>query len=216
MKKVLIMAANGQISRLIEDRILSEKAFDEVELTLFLRDKNRLASLANNERVTLIEGSLDNYDAVKNAIKGQNLVFVGVVDHTDDNHQTKYVIEAMKETGVKRVVFTNILGIYDEVPGEFGRWNKQMVASGLELAKNSDKLLAESGLAYTTLRLPWLNDREIVYEITHKDETYFGVSGSRRSIADVVLRIIADPSFLVNDSVGIADPATEGKTRPVY
>ena len=216
MKKVLIMAANGQISRLVEERVLTEPEFSDVELTLFLRDKKRLAALEDNDRVTLIEGSLNNYADVKQAILGQNLVFVGVVDHTSDNHQTKYVIEALKETGVKRGVFTNILGIYDEVLGEFGRWNKEMVAPGLESAEISDKLLARSGLDYTTLRLPWLNDREVAYEITHKDETYLGVSGSRKSIADVVLRIIADPKFLVNDSVGIADPKTEGSDRPVY
>lgn len=121
MKKVLIMAANGQISRLVEERVLTEPEFSDVELTLFLRDKKRLAALEDNDRVTLIEGSLNNYADVKQAILGQNLVFVGVVDHTSDNHQTKYVIEALKETGVKRGVFTNILGIYDEVLGEFGR-----------------------------------------------------------------------------------------------
>ena len=189
MKKVLIMAANGQISRLVEERVLTEPEFADVELTLFLRDKKRLAALESNDRVTLIEGSLDNYADVKQAILGQDLVFVGVVDHTSDNHQTKYVIKAMKETGVER---------------------------DKKSAKNSDKLLASSGLAYTTLRLPWLNDREVAYEITHKDETYLGVSGSRKSIADVVLRIISDPKFLVNDSVGIADPKTEGSDRPVY
>lgn len=91
-----------------------------------------------------------------------------------------------------------------------------MVAPGLESAEISDKLLARSGLDYTTLRLSWLNDREVAYEITHKDETYLGVSGSRKSIADVVLRIIADPKFLVNDSVGIADPKTEGSERLAY
>lgn len=121
MKKVLIMAANGQISRLVEERVLTEPEFSDVELTLFLRDKKRLAALEDNDRVTLIEGSLNNYADVKQAILGQNLVFVGVVDHTSDNHQTKYVIEALKETGVKRGVFTNILGIYDEVLGEFRR-----------------------------------------------------------------------------------------------
>ena len=56
----------------------------------------------------------------------------------------------------------------------------------------------------------------MAYEITHKDETYLGVSGSRKSIADVVLRIIADPKFLVNDSVGIADPKTQRRERLVY
>ncbi|WP_316041800.1 NAD(P)H-binding protein [Limosilactobacillus fermentum] len=81
----------------------------------------------------------------------------------------------------------------------------------------ADQLLAESGLTYTTLRLPWPNDRpEVNYTLTHRHDQFVGVSGSRRSIADVVCRIIADPSLGTNDSLGIDDPTTEGATRPVY
>ncbi|MGL5898529.1 MAG: NAD(P)H-binding protein, partial [Lactobacillaceae bacterium] len=84
-------------------------------------------------------------------------------------------------------------------------------------AINSDKLLADSGLNYTTLRLPWLNDRdEIKYTITTRNEPYMGVSGSRKSIADVIVRIIADPSLYANNSIGIADPDTKNEIRPVY
>ncbi|MGR3741145.1 NAD(P)H-binding protein [Companilactobacillus sp. DQM5] len=215
-KKVLIMAANGQISRLIEQPLLMESKFNDVELTLFLRDKERLSNLKDNSRVTLIEGSLDDIDDVRAAVVDQDIVFVGVVDHTIDNHQTQNVVEAMKENNGGRVIYSNVLGIYDEVPGEFGRWNKEQIGSGLPSALRSDEILKESGLDYTTLRLPWLNDREVKYEITHADESYVGVSGSRRSIADVVLRIIENPEFLKNDSVGIADPTTQTETRPVY
>lgn len=215
-KNVLIMAANGQISQIVEQRVLEETQFSDVHLTLFLRDKARLSQLAHNDRVTLIEGSLDNAADIKAAVAGQDIVFVGVVDHTKDNHQTQYVVDAMKAAGVDRLIYTNVLGIYNEVPGEYGRWNQETIGSGLPSALRSDEIMATSGLTYTTLRLPWLNDREIKYEITHKDEPYLGVSGSRQSIADVVLRIIAEPSFLANDSVGIADPDTQGEDRPVY
>ena len=59
MKKVLIMAANGQISRLVEERVLTEPAFADVELTLFLRDKKRLAALESyfGSRSSLCRGS---------------------------------------------------------------------------------------------------------------------------------------------------------------
>ncbi|MDV7693766.1 NAD(P)H-binding protein [Pediococcus parvulus] len=215
--KLLIMAANGQIARIVEDRVLSESAFKDVELTLFLRNSSRLSNLANNSRVTVVEGSLDNENDVNKAVSGQDMVFVAVVDHTSNNAWTKNVIAAMKANNVQRVVFTNILGLYDEVPGEFGRWNRQSVMSGLPAAINSDKLLDESGLDYTTLRLPWLNDRdEVKYVVTHKNGQYNGVSGSRQSIADVVLKIVADPTFGSKDSLGIADPATQGSDRPVY
>ncbi|MFD1442069.1 NAD(P)H-binding protein [Lacticaseibacillus hegangensis] len=215
--KLLILAANGQIARIVEHRILTEPQFKDVELTLGLRRAERLARLADNPRVKVVETDLEDSASVSAAVAGQDLVFVAVVDHDADNAMTKNVIAAMQAHHVERVVFTNILGIYNEVPGEFGEWNLRQVQSGLDAAINSDRLLAASGLTYTTLRLPWLNDRDgVKYTVTTKSQPYNGVSGSRQSIADVVLKIVADPSYAANDSIGIADPDTQGRTRPVY
>lgn len=215
--ELLILAANGQIARIVIDRILKEAAFKDVALTLGLRNSQRLASLQDNDRVRVIETDLEDAQSISAAIAGQDMVFVAVVDHDADNAMTNNVIAGMKTQHVDRVIFTNILGLYNEVPGEFGAWNRQMVSAGLAAAINSDRLLAASGLTYTTLRLPWLNDRdEVNYTITHRNDSYEGVSGSRQSVADVVLRIVADPDFGANDSLGMADPATQGEVRPVY
>lgn len=212
---VLILGANGQIARIVEERILTESAFEDVLLTLGLRNPSRLQNLSGNSRVILSDVDLNRQDQVEAAMEGQDLVFVAAVDHDKQNRPTKNVIVAMKTTGVKRVVYTNILGLYNEVPGEFGRWNLAQVRSGLNAAITSDRLLADSGVDYTTLRLPWLNNRdEIKYEVTHKDETYVGVSGSRKSIADLILQIISDPTLYSKDSIGIADAATQGLNRP--
>ena len=214
---LLILAANGQIARIVEDRILKEKKFEDVRLTLGLRHADRLSALKDNPRVTLLEPDLDNAAEVNKAMAAQDMVFTAVVDHDANNTMTKNVIAAAKASGTARIISTSVLGIYDEVPGEFGRWNHQMIASGLPTAINADKLLAQSGITYTTLRLPWLNDRdEVKYAITTRHEPFNGVSGSRQSIADVVLRIVVDPAFAANESIGIADPATQGEDRPVY
>lgn len=215
--KLLILAANGQIARLVETRILKETQFKDVTLTLGLRKPQRLQNLATNARVTVLAVDLNNAQQVATAMVGQDMVFMAVVDHDPQNRPTRNVIAAAKTAGTKRIIATSLLGLYDEVPGEFGRWNREMVASGLPAAIQADQLLATSGLVYTTLRLPWLNDRpEVKYAITHRHDTYSGLSGSRQSMADVVLRIVADPAFAANDSIGIADPATQGENRPVY
>jgi len=217
MTKFVIFAANGQIAQIVAHRILSEPKFADVTLTLALRNSQRLNNMADNPRVRVEEADLENAQDVAAAIKGQDIVFVAVVDQSADNRVTKNVIAGMKAANVRRVIFANALGIYDEVPGEFGRWNNEQVGDGLVVARESDNLLAASGLDYTTLRLPWLNDRdEIKYSLTHRHDEYVGVSGSRQSMADVVLQIVADPSFANKDSLGIADPATQGEDRPVY
>lgn len=215
MTNVLILGANGQIARLVEERLLEEQP--DVELTLFLRNSKRLANLANNAHVRIIEGDVENEKEVADAMHGQDIVYVAMVDHDHDNQITKNVIEAMKHNNVNRIISSNILGIYNEVPGEFGRWNHEQVKSGLDAAIKSAELLEDSRLDYTIIRIPWLNDRdEIKYTVTHKNEEYVGVSGSRKSIADLIVKIIADPSYLSKDSVGLADPDTQGESRPVY
>ncbi|WP_125582245.1 NAD(P)H-binding protein [Levilactobacillus cerevisiae] len=215
-KNVLILAANGQIARLVEHRLLTEAAFQDVNLTLFLRDASRLADLQANPRVTLIDGDITDASAVSAAMADQDLVFVAVVDHDGQNRLTKSVIAGMRANHVDRVLFTNVLGLYNEVGGEFGRWNLASIGAGMAPARQSDALLAASGLDYTTLRLPWLNDRGVSYTVTTKDQPYEGVSGSRASVADVVVNIISDPSRYSRDSIGMADPATAGQDRPVY
>jgi len=215
MKKVLVLGANGQIARIVEDRILKEQP--DVELTLFLRNSSRLSELSLNKNVTLVDGDVTDYEAVNKAMKGQDVVYIAFVDHDGNNTMTKNVVKAMKENKVERVIESSLLGLYNEVPGEYGRWNYSMVKGGLDAAINADKLLEESGLKYTTLSFPWLNDRdEVKYSITHRDEQYLGVSGSRQSMADVIVKIVADPDYLKNDSVGIADADTQGEVRPVY
>lgn len=211
----LILAANGQIARIIEKRILTESEFQDINLTLGLRNSQRLASLSSKAKI--LEVDLTDEDAVTKAMYMQDIVLVAVVDHTKNNIITKNVIKAMQINHVFRVLFANILGIYDEVGGEFGRWNHEFVLPGLDTAINSDKLLNSSGLQYTTLRLPWLNDRdEVKYTITTHNEPYVGVSASRKSIADAILKIISNPNLYVKDSIGIADPETQGADRPVY
>ncbi|ASG80263.1 NAD(P)H-binding protein [Lactiplantibacillus pentosus] len=215
MKKVLILGANGQIAKIVEKRVLNEQS--DVQLTLFLRNSQRLNDLATNPRVTLVDGDILDFDAVKRAMAGQDIVYIAMVDHTANNRITNNVIKAAKNQGVNRIIESSLLGLYNEVLGEFGRWNYQMVKDGLAAAINADKLLAQSGITYTTLRFPWLNDRhEIKYQLTHRNETYIGVSGSRQSMAEVIVKIISDPAYLSNDSVGIADADTQGETRPVY
>lgn len=217
---VTILAANGQIARLVEDRLLNEEKFKNVNLTLMLRRANRLVRLAKNSRVTLVEGDVTNPADIIKATKDADLVWLAVVDHDDTNRPTKGILATAKKNGFTRIVETSLLGLYNEVPGEFGRWNREYCFDGEPTGTApvlADQMLVESGLDYTALRLPWLNDRpEVKYTLTYRHDEFIGVSASRQSIADVVCRIIADPTLGSHDSLGIGDPDTQGENRPVY
>lgn len=218
-KNVAIIGANGQIARLVEERVLNEQK--DVHLTLFLRNASRLSDLKDNEQVTIIDGDANNEEDLAKAIKGQDIVFVAFVDHGAGAQLTQRVIKLMDQFGVKRLISSNILGIYDEVPEPFGSYNRDVCFGGKVEPDNSmvlsDSYVEKSDLDYTVLRLAWLNDRDdLNYQVTKKGEEYVGVSVSRKSVADVVAKIIADPSNWSHESIGFADPATEGSSRPVY
>ncbi|MFR0613651.1 NAD(P)H-binding protein [Lactobacillus porci] len=218
-KKVTIIGANGQIARLATERILQEQA--DVHLTLLLRNSARLSNLAGNPAVTIIDGDANHADVLKQAIAGSDLVYVSFVDHGINAELTRKIIETMDEIGVKRLISSNILGIYDEVKGAFGKFNRDFCFGG-KVTENAPEVVSaraieDSDLDYTILRIPWLNDRnEVKYAVTHKGEPYYGVSASRKSSADLIVKIIADPSLYSKESSGFADPATEGSARPVY
>lgn len=218
-KNIAIIGANGAIARLVEDCLLKEN--NDLHLTLFLRNSGRLASLKDNPKVTIVDGDANNEDDLKKAIKGQDIVYVSFVDHDANASVTKSVIKIMDEEGVKRLISSNILGIYDEVPGAFGDFNRQECFGGKVTDDSpvvkSDKAVEASDLDWTVMRLAWLNDRDNTnYTVTKKGQEYVGVSVSRKSVADVVVNIINDPTKYSKESIGFADPATQGSPRPVY
>ncbi|MBP2058998.1 signal transduction histidine kinase [Lactobacillus colini] len=67
------------------------------------------------------------------------------------------------------------------------------------------------------MRLAWLNDKnDTNYTVTQKGEEYIGVSVSRKSCAQVITKIINNPKKYSRESIGFADPTTQGSSRPVY
>ncbi|MBM7617365.1 uncharacterized protein YbjT (DUF2867 family) [Weissella uvarum] len=207
---VIIIGANGSIARLVEQTLISSPEFKNVYITMFLRDKQRVNDLIVENHSTSFEGDLYNLESLKNAFKDQDIV-IDTTGATKDVETTQNIIDAMQANEIDRIVSINDLGIYDEVPGKFGEWNKRMVGSGLIVGKQSADLLETSSLNYTILRIAWLsNNDEINYEITYKDEPFKGTTVSRRSVADVILKIIGNPNYLENVSVGLNKPGTDG------
>ncbi|HSD63312.1 MAG TPA: NAD(P)H-binding protein, partial [Ignavibacteriaceae bacterium] len=70
MKNVIILGAGGNIARHVIDLLLTK---NEVKLTLFLRNKNRLRN-KNLSGCRIVEGNVLNFDQLKDAVKGQDIV----------------------------------------------------------------------------------------------------------------------------------------------
>lgn len=208
---VLILGANGVIARMVENSIINDRAFADVKLTMFLRDKTRVDDLLSMQS-SAIEGDVGDLRSLEDAIEDQDIVID--TTRTTDPQTSRNIIEAMIDNGVMRIVSINSLGIYDEVPGKFGQWNRSMIGdTNLAVGQKSAQLYEASGLDYTILRLAWLNHEETIkYELTSKEEPFKGTSVSRQSVVNILLKIIDDPDYLKNQNVGVDEPGTDGNS----
>jgi uncharacterized protein YbjT (DUF2867 family) len=190
MKNIIILGASGNIAKQVIDLLVKK---GDINLTLFLRNKNRL----NNKDISkchIIEGDVLNYDQLKQAIIGQDIVYVNLAG--DLEAMANNIVKAMKETGVKRIIAISSIGIYD---------------TPLRPVLNPYRKLADviesSGLDYTILRPTWFtNANEVDYELTKKGEPEKGSVISQKSLATFIAEIIESPEQYICASLGINKP----------
>ena len=85
----------------------------------------------NDPRLTIVAGDVADYGAVEHAVRGHDIVFHlaansdiaraandPLVDFDNGTRLTQTLLEAMRKTGVKRILFTSGSGVYGEVPPE--------------------------------------------------------------------------------------------------
>jgi uncharacterized protein YbjT (DUF2867 family) len=210
MSHVLILGANGQIARQAIDLFLKNT---NSQLTLYLRDARRLQNL-ESPRVRIIEGDVLDMVKLQVAMKNQDVVYANLEGEMD--HFATNIIKAMDKSGVKRLIFIASLGIYDEVPGAFGEWNKREVGEYLGPYRKAADIIEASDLNYTIIRPAWLTDYdEIDYETTQKGEPFKGTEVSRKSVADLVVKIATSPDMASCSNLGINKPNTDGD-KPAF
>jgi len=191
--KVLILGAGGQIARVATELFLKTT---DAHLTLYLRKAKRLNQL-NSDRVRVVEGDVLDLPALKAAMVGQEVVYANLDGPLEK--LARNIVAAMKETGVRRVIFVSSMGIYSEVPGEQYR-------SVLDPYRDGAAVIEASGLDYTIIRPAWLNNRdEIAYGTTRKGEAFKAKDEtvSRKSVADLIVKLATTPGLEIGSSLGV-------------
>ncbi|MDO5624933.1 MAG: SDR family oxidoreductase [Pseudomonadota bacterium] len=210
MTKVLILGASGQIARWAV-QMLGEH--QDVEQTLLVRDPKKLTS-QEPANATVVVGDVMDKKLLASLMEGQDVVYANLAGDVDA--QTERILAAMQAKGVKRLVFVNSLGIYDEVPGKFGEWNRRAIGEYLPPYRRSADLIEASGTDYTILRAAWLQDEdEVDYEITARTEPFKGTEVSRKSVAALAVDLVLHPGKLVRANVGVNKPNTDGD-KPAF
>ncbi|MFB9768955.1 SDR family oxidoreductase [Lactiplantibacillus modestisalitolerans] len=212
MSKVLILGASGRIARLAETQFLADSS---VELTLYLRNAQRVASL-KSDRVRVVEGDVTDQAALNRVMAGQDVVYANLAGQ-DIVTQAQTVVNAMHANHLKRLIWISTLGIYDEVPGKFGKWNNATLGDYLTRYYQAAEVLENSDLDYTIIRPAWLTDNdEIDYETTQRHDAFKGTEVSRKSIAALVVKLATHPEQAVRASLGVNKPNTDGDKPAWY
>jgi len=211
MKKVLVLGAGGQIARWVIEMLADN---DGVELTLFLRHARKLKG-GGSKNSKVIQGDVLNKEQLGHAIAGQDIVYANL-SGDDIDLQAKSIVEAMSAAGVERLIFVASLGIYDEVPGKFGAWNRRQISEYLPPFRRAADIIEASGLNFTVLRPAWLTDEdEVDYETTERNESFKGTVVSRKSVAALIVKIIHSPKLSSRSNLGVNKPGTDGD-KPAF
>ena len=210
MKNVLILGASGQIASWAIHMLACQT---DVKMTLLVRNPSKLnGEEPVNSEVVIADASDQAF--MDQLMAGKDIVYANLAGEVDE--QMKVIISAMKKNNVQRIVSINTLGIYNEVPGEFGEWNNQTIGEYFPPYRKCADILECSGLDYTIIRAAWLTDYdEVDYEVTQKDEPFKGTEVSRKSVAAQVVKIINNPSEMVNKNIGLNKPDTDGP-KPAF
>lgn len=210
--KILILGAAGELAGKVTEALLKQT---KAELVLYARDASKRLKLSDKEREKTVDGDFKDMDKLKEALNGINIVYLNTFD---DKEGVETIVKAMQDTGVKRIIGATSLGIYDEVPGKFGEWNKEMLGDTLSDVANSTKVLEDSSLDYTLLRMSWLYNDVIKtkYELTHKGEPFKGAQVSRDAVAQLVVDIVKDDSKFIRESLGVGEPNTDWDKPSFY
>jgi uncharacterized protein YbjT (DUF2867 family) len=211
MNKVMVLGAGGQIALRVIEMLAGSR---DIELTLYLRHPRKLhGKIPQNARV--VEGDVLNRKTLDPAVKGEDVVYANLTGD-DLEQQAESIVASMEEAGVKRLIFIASLGIYDELPGKFGAWNRRNIGPYLPPFRKAADLIEASGLDYTILRPAWLTDNdEISYETTRKDEPFKGTEVSRKSVAALVVECTHDTKRFSNSNLGVNKPGTDGD-KPAF
>jgi uncharacterized protein YbjT (DUF2867 family) len=194
MTRVLILGANGQLARNTTRVFLRDT---DAKLTLYLRRASRLKN-PDPSRATIVEGDVLDAKALAAAMRGQDVVYANLVG--DLKRQAENIVEAMHETGLKRLIFISSMGIYGEVPGE-------KYGSVLDPYRDSAAVIEASDIEFTVLRPGWFTQQQAVrYEITQKGEPFKGHDVSLNSLSDLIVKLATTPGLHVRRSLGVSQP----------
>lgn len=211
---MLILGAAGQIGRMATESLLRQT---DATLLLYARNASSRLKATDPQRVRLVDGDFTDTQTLTKHLQGVDVVYINAAG---DQAAMQGIATAMQAAGVKKVIDASILGIYEEVPGAFGKWNKRMVgASRIRQVAEATSVFENEAFDYTILRLTWLYNQagNTAYGLTQKGEPFVGAQVTRQAVAQLIVDIVTAPDDrFTKKSLGVSEPNTDWDKPSFY
>lgn len=194
---IALFGATGGTGRQVLEQALAQSH----AVSALVRDPSKLAEQPG---LTLVVGDVLNQAATTRSIQGADAVICILGSHGSGEPiealGTRAILEAMRDTGVRRLIAVTSLGVGDsreQISWAF-RVIMDLTLKPIMMAKEEqERLIKASGLDWTIVRPGGLTDgpRTGAYRFG-RDRSIKGGRISRADVADFVLRQLTDPTFI--------------------
>ncbi|MFR9766911.1 NAD(P)-dependent oxidoreductase [Nocardia sp. SC052] len=198
--RIAVFGATGTVGRLVVERALREGH----EVTAFTRSAASVTQ--RHERLRVVEGDVLDTDSVQRAVEGQEAVLISLGNGRKGVVRaggTKAIIDAMRRTGVKRLICQTTLGVGDSKGNLNFLWKYVMFGLLLRPAYadhvEQEKYVMASDLDWTIVRPSAFTDGPATggYRRGFRaDEPGLTLKISRADIADFMIEQLTDPTYL--------------------
>jgi len=200
--KLVIFGATGTVGR----QLVGQALHQGHRVTAFARNPHKLDN--QHPQLSLIQGDVLDFSAVKQVIQGQDAVVcvLGSGKKLTGNVRsegTRQIIRAMEETGVRRLVCQSTLGAGDSWGSLNFYW--KYIMFGLVLRhvfadhEKQETYVRQSQLDWTIIRPGAFLDGELTGHYRHGfpgTDTTSQLKISRADVADFILQQLVDSTYL--------------------
>ena len=198
-KNVVVFGASGHTGRYILRQL---DGMQEMAVSAFVRTPEKLADMKLTS-VKIIQGDALNAADVALALQGQDVLLAAL--EGDVLTMAENILQAAKISGLKRIIWMTGMGIHHEIKGARGIMLDLLAKSRPEYIKAADRI-AESGIPYTLLRCPGIQDGDkTAYDLTPEGVQPKNKPVDRAAIAKCMADMLLDDSLGKNASIGITN-----------
>ncbi len=199
MKKVVIFGAAGHTGKYITEKMHAQ---ENIELSVFVRNPGKFEGM-DLSGVNIMQGDALNAEDVRKAMDGQDVLLCSL--EGDVLAMAKNIVEALKVTSVKRIIWITGMGIHHEITGMRGVMLNMLAKKRPDYIEAADTIMASEAVT-TLLRCPGIkNGDNTTYFLTREGEQPAHKDIARAGIAQCMLDMINDETLGVNESLGITN-----------